>query len=57
MLAPLASALAGTVAAGLLVLAPAPAATADPVGPDRATTPQKREPDAVFKRRIELFDC
>lgn len=54
LLAPLTSALAGVLVAGLLTLAPAPAAQADPVGPDRARTATKVEPDAVFKRSSYL---
>lgn len=54
LLAPLTSALVGGLVTGLLVLAPAPAATADPVGPDRAKSEQKVEPDAVFKRSSYL---
>lgn len=53
LLAPLASALSGALVAGLLVLAPTPS-TAVPVGPDRARTAPKREPDAVFKRSSYL---
>ena len=53
LLAPVTAALAGSLVAGLLALAPAPA-VADPAGPDRATIEQKREPDAVFKRSAYL---
>jgi surface antigen len=54
LLAPLTSALAGGLVTGLLVLVPASAATADPVGPDRAKAEVKIEPDAVFKRSSYL---
>jgi surface antigen len=54
LLAPVTAALVGGLVAGLLALAPAPAASADPVGPDRESTAQKREPDAVFKRSSYL---
>lgn len=54
LLAPLTSALAGVLVTGLLTLAPAPAAHAEPAGPERARTVTKGEPDAVFKRSSYL---
>ena len=53
LLAPVTAALVGSLVAGLLALAPAPA-VADPVGPERAKVAQKREPDATFKRSSYL---
>ncbi|RYJ03698.1 MAG: CHAP domain-containing protein, partial [Actinomycetales bacterium] len=54
LLVPVTAALVGGLVAGLLALAPVAPAHADPVGPDRVKTAQKREPDAVFKRSSYL---